>query len=304
MISKLSFFITLAKEKHFGKAATKLGITQPSLSAAIKQLEDSLGVMLIKRGTRFQELTEEGQRVLEWALRITADTRTMREEMQSLKKGLTGTLRIGTIPTAVALIPELTNSFLKAHPTIKFQIYSRNSHEIISSLERFEIDIGITYLNNDPISKLTTVPISSENYCLMTQISNKNKNTKSITWSEVSNYKLCLLTEDMQNRRILEYYFAESNVSVDPFLEANSLLILFAHIQTGKWSSILPMSLAKTLIVNKNIKAIPIKECKSLHQIGIVALERDPHTPLIATLLRESKKLSKIIGKNLNSQVN
>ena len=67
MIEKLEFFIVLSKEKHFGKAAQKIGITQPTLSAAIQSLEDNLGVLLIRRGTRYQELTVEGQRVLDWA---------------------------------------------------------------------------------------------------------------------------------------------------------------------------------------------------------------------------------------------
>ena len=74
MIDKLEFFIALAKEEHFGRAAESLGITQPTLSAGIKQLEDQLGVMLVKRGSRFQGLTPEGGQVLVWARRIVGDT--------------------------------------------------------------------------------------------------------------------------------------------------------------------------------------------------------------------------------------
>ena len=69
MIDKLEFFIALAKEEHFGRAAEQLGITQPTLSAAIKHLEEQLGVMLVKRGSRFQGLTPEGEQVLAWARR-------------------------------------------------------------------------------------------------------------------------------------------------------------------------------------------------------------------------------------------
>ena len=65
MIDKLEFFIALARQEHFGRAAEQLGITQPTLSAAIKQLEGALGVMLVKRGSRFQGLTPEGEQVLD-----------------------------------------------------------------------------------------------------------------------------------------------------------------------------------------------------------------------------------------------
>jgi DNA-binding transcriptional LysR family regulator len=68
MIDKLEMFIALAKERHFGRAAEVCGVTQPSLSSAIRQLEDQLGVQLVFRGSRFQGLTPEGQRVLDRAL--------------------------------------------------------------------------------------------------------------------------------------------------------------------------------------------------------------------------------------------
>ena len=81
MIDKLEFFIALARERHFGRAAEACGVTQPTLSAGIKQLEDTLGVMLVQRGSRFQGLTPEGEHVLDWARRIVGDTRAMRQEI-------------------------------------------------------------------------------------------------------------------------------------------------------------------------------------------------------------------------------
>ena len=62
MIDKLQFFLALTREQHFGRAAEECGITQPTLSAAIRQLENELGVMLVNRGSRYQGLTPEGQR--------------------------------------------------------------------------------------------------------------------------------------------------------------------------------------------------------------------------------------------------
>ena len=93
MLDKLEAFIALARAQHFGKAAEELGVTQPTLSAAIKQLEGELGVMLVKRGSRFQGLTDEGEQVLGWARRISGDARAMREQMRSARHGLTGRLR-------------------------------------------------------------------------------------------------------------------------------------------------------------------------------------------------------------------
>ena len=86
MIDKLEFLIALAREQHFGRAAEACGVTQPTLSAGIKQLEDALGVLLVNRGSRFQGFTPEGERVLEWARRIVGDARAMRQEIRAVRQ--------------------------------------------------------------------------------------------------------------------------------------------------------------------------------------------------------------------------
>ena len=83
MIDKLELLLALAKERHFGRAAEACGVTQPTMSTSIKQLEEILGVMLVQRGSRFQGFTPEGERVLEWARRIVGDTRAMRQEINA-----------------------------------------------------------------------------------------------------------------------------------------------------------------------------------------------------------------------------
>jgi len=86
LIDKLEFLLALAREKHFGRAAEACGVTQPTLSAGVKQLEDSFGILLVNRGSRFQDFTPEGERVLDWARRIVGDTRAMRQEVHALKQ--------------------------------------------------------------------------------------------------------------------------------------------------------------------------------------------------------------------------
>ena len=186
MIDKLEFFIALASEQHFGRAAEECGVTQPTLSAAIKQLEDQLGVMLVQRGSRFQGLTPEGQQVLEWARRIVGDARTMREEMRAARHGLSGRIRIAAIPTALAMVPRLTTPFREKHPGVTFSILSRTSIEVLSLLGNFEIDAGITYLDNEPLGRVTSVPLYAERYQLITAAGTTLSDRDKVTWAEVS----------------------------------------------------------------------------------------------------------------------
>lgn len=292
MIDKLEFFIALARAQHFGRAAEECGVTQPTLSAGIKQLEDSLGVMLVQRGSRFQGLTPEGQQVLEWARRIVGDTRAMREEMRAARHGLSGRMRIAAVPTALAMVPKLTTPFREKHPGVTFSILSRTSIEVLSLLGNFEIDAGITYLDNEPLGRVTSVPLYAERYQLITAAGNEYSDRDKVTWEEVSHLPLCLLTPDMQNRRIIDQHLTDAGVQVRPTLESNSMIVLFSHIRTGKWSSIMPLNLAETFGFAEPIRAIPIVEPDASHTVGLVVARREPHTPLVSALLDEATALA------------
>lgn len=293
MIDKLEFFLALAREQHFGRAAAECGVTQPTLSAGIKQLEDTLGVMLVRRGSRFQGLTPEGSRVLEWARRIVGDARTLREEMRAARHGLIGHVRIAAIPTALAMTPRLTTPFRQKHPGVTFSVLSRTSIEVLALLENFEIDAGITYLDNEPLGRVASVPLYSERYQLITAAGNPFSERASVTWAEAGTLPLCLLTPDMQNRRIINQHLGEAGVEARPTLESNSMIVLFSHIRTGKWASIMPLNLAETFGFAEPVRAIPIVEPDASHLVGLVAAYREPHTPLVSALLHEAVSLAR-----------
>ena len=248
MIDKLDMFIALAREQHFGRAAEACRVTQPSLSAGIKQLEDQLGVMLVYRGSRFQGLTPEGQRVLEWARQIVGDVRTMKEEMRTARQGLSGNLRLAVIPTALTLVSELTADFAQRHPNVRFTIWSRTSGEILSMLEDLQIDAGLTYLDNEPLGRVTSVPIYAERYVLVLRRDHPLADQARITWAALADLPLCLLTPDMQNRRIISEHLSAAGIDTSPQIEASSLIVLINHVLTGDWATILPMKGAETFL--------------------------------------------------------
>ncbi len=142
MFDKLEFIIALARERHFGRAAETCGVSQPTLSAGIKQLEDGFGVLLVNRGSRFGGFTPEGERVLDWARRIVGDARAMHQEIDALKRGLAGEIRIAAIPTTLAMTAMLTTPYRAKHPEVRFSIFSRNSVEVLRLLDNLEVDAG------------------------------------------------------------------------------------------------------------------------------------------------------------------
>ena len=243
MIDKLEMFIALARERHFGRAAEACGVTQPTLSSAIRQLEDQLGVQLVFRGSRFQGLTPEGDRVLDWARRIVGDMRALRDEMRSARSGLSGNLRIGVIPTAMPRIAELTGPFLKRHPNAGVSILSRSSDEIRDQIEALELDAGVTYLDSEPLGRVQVLPLYRETYCLIS----RDEDRGPVGWAEAARRPLCLLTPDMQNRRIVTRHLVEAGADAMPRVESTSMLAILSHVATGDWAAILPRSLARGL---------------------------------------------------------
>src|SRR5690606_2408292 len=173
MIDKLEMLIALARERHFGRAAETCHVTQPTLSSAIKSLEDQLGVQLVQRGARFIGLTPEGQRVLARAKSIVAEARALKSDVAVAREGLSGTLRLGVIPTALASVHDLTRPFLDSHPGVRLRILSLNSHLIVEKLSEFEIDAGLSYPSADlPAGRLpgyTPLPLYEESYALVTR---------------------------------------------------------------------------------------------------------------------------------------
>jgi len=284
MIDKLEYLIALARERNFGKAAALCGVTQPTFSAGIKQLEATLGVLLVQRKSRFIGFTAEGERVLDWARGIVADSRAMRQELRALKHGLVGNLKVAAIPTALPMVSTLTTPYRAKHPNVTFTILSRTSIEILSMLENLEVDAGLTYIDNEPLGRVRAVPVYQEQYRLLTSEQSPLGNRDRVTWAEVARIPLCLLTPDMQNRRIIDGVFRSVGAKPIPAMETNSIFNLVSHVSAGLWSAIVPRQLLRFFGVPKGTRAIELVEPTARRTIGLVMSDREPPSPLARNL--------------------
>ncbi|AVW93310.1 LysR family transcriptional regulator [Celeribacter baekdonensis] len=303
MLDKLDMFIAVAREHHFGRAAVSLGITQPTLSAGIKQLEDQLGVQLIFRGSRYGGLTPEGTRALDWARRITGDARQLREEMRSTRHGLSGQLRIAVIPTALNLAAKLADAVSRKHPKVRFVILSRPSRDILAMLENFEIDAGLSYLDNEPMGRVETEALGQERLVLVCAKTSPFAGRTEVDWADLARQnlggqKLALMTPDMQNRRIINQAFMRAGIAPEAQIESNSILALIANVVAGEWVTVLPDDIARFLAEGKGLSLVPMsgEEGQESHSVGLVVPQRAPHTPVIEALLAEARRMRAEMG--------
>ncbi len=282
---QLQYLVTLAKERHFARAAAICNVTQPTLSAGIKQLEEGFGVLIVERGRRFVGFTPEGAKILGWAQRMLADYEGLQQELGLMQAGLIGKLRIGAIPVALSALPLLTRPFSEKHPLATMTVISQTSREIQRGLDTFELDAGVTYLDNEPLSGVRTVPLYEEHYVLLVPADAPLAGRPSVAWRESAALPLCLLTPDMQNRRILDMHFRASGATVKPVFETNSVLMLLVHLRSGLLSTILPHTLVSSLAPLAGLAAVPLVEPEAKHTIGLVLAEREPLQPLARALL-------------------
>ena len=298
MISrKYLYLIALAREKHFGRAAAACHVSPSTLSAAIRDLETELGVAVVERGKQFAGLTPEGRSVVEYAQRMAASAEGLKQELATLRDGLTGRLRLGVIPTALTVVAALTASFARRHPHVTAEVLSLSTDEILARLRHFELDAGIVYVESAQIPGFDVVPIWHEHHVLLTGANGRFAGRETVKWAEAAGVPLCLLTPDMQNRKTIDAVFAKVGTGVSPILETNSIISILAHVGSGHWSSIVPRSVLETVGTPPGVIAIELVEPAVDWATGLVTLAREPQAPMVASLAAEARALAETFEK-------
>lgn len=287
-IRQLQYLVALARERHFTRAAAACNVTQPTLSGRIRQLEQELGVPIVKRGQRFQGLTEEGERVLAWAGRIVEAREGMLDEIAGMTGAAGGRLVVGVIPSALPMVPPLTEAVHALQPGAGFTILSQSSDEIRRGLEDFTVDAGVTYLQNEPLPEFLTRPLYAERYRLFLRADHPLASHDSVRWEAAAAHPLCLLTRNMQNRRIIDATFRRAGIHVTPEVESNSAVALAAHVRDRGLATVLPEHFAG-IMGSAGMRALPLTDPEVAHSVGLVTLDRDPLPRLVQALWKAAK---------------
>jgi LysR family transcriptional regulator, hydrogen peroxide-inducible genes activator len=191
----LRYFVALADTRHFGKAAERSFVSQPTLSAQIKKLETYLGVQLIERQPRKVTLTEMGARILPLARRILQES----DEIVSLARNehdpLSGKLKVGLIPTiGPYLLPLVARKLRKQLPQLKLLLYEHQTQPLLEKLRAGDIDLGILALPV-PLDGLEARPLYDESFTLAVPTSSPLAKKASVKVDDLSGESLLLLED-------------------------------------------------------------------------------------------------------------
>ena len=270
LFRQLEYFVAVARERHFARAADACYVSQPALSASIAKLERELNVTLINRGHNYEGLTPEGERLVVWAKRILAEQEAFKAEVPAVQSGITGTLRLGTEPTASTTQALPVAAFCAAHPLAKVQIDSRlSTMELSRRLREYELDAAIAHFSAEDQAGLQVVPLYEERFIVLASGDQLPPKGHSMTWADAAQLPLALLTPDMRIRQVIDKAFAECGAVVTPQVETDSVASLYAQVGVGAWASIVPHTWLRALPVVGQARAVRLVEPDTRAQVSV-----------------------------------
>jgi DNA-binding transcriptional LysR family regulator len=276
LIRQLEYLAALAQEHHFGRAASRCFVSQPALSAGIRKLERELGVTIVQRGRQFRGFTPEGQLVVGWAHRILAERDGLRADLDQMRSGLSSTLRIGTIPTAVPITTFVSGRFNLRHPRARVQVEELSSREISRRLTEFRLDVGISYLDDGTSLATESLVLYRERYFAVLPAHSPLAQQHVLSWRDAASLPLCLLTVAMRNRRIINEIFAASGAAVTPVVETDNMGSLYAHVASRQLATIASQAWLYAFGAPAGMCIRPLTGTRPPVPIGLVRIATQP----------------------------
>ena len=280
----LEYFVTLAEEKHFARAAERCNVTQPTLSAGIAGLERLLGKRLVQRDRRFIDLTPEGHAILPHVRLLIAEHEAMRQSINATGP-LRGELRLGVIPAAMPYVGGFIGALSARHPDLRVAIRQLTSATIVTGIANFELDAGLTYLDDEPVTGIQAVPLFEERFCFATHASGRLGARESVTLAEAVSEPLCLLHQGMQNRRILDRHLARMQLAAAPVATTDSYLALLSMVAHGGLCSIVTNSHANYIGAALDVRLLEISDLAERNRVALIVPDREPLSPIARAAL-------------------
>ncbi|AZF44492.1 LysR family transcriptional regulator [Pseudomonas sp. R1-43-08] len=289
-IKQLKFLIALEQTRHFGQAAARCHITQPTLSMRLRNLEDELGLELVTRGQRFEGFTEAGERVLAWARTLLAAHDGLFAEAAACRGQLVGNLRLGLVPLSgfnpISYIQGLSHTF----PELKFSLTSMSSDKIIEALGTNQLDLGVCYLDHVNSSYLDFFELGKTRVGLLYDTRHFHFEGTEMSWEDAAQLPLGMISTGMHYRKSIDLSFRSRGLAPQPILESDSTYQLFQAIHEGFCCAIMPLDSALESPI-ENLAFINLPDASVLAPLGMVMRKTEPRSAIAEKCFAEAKRL-------------
>jgi DNA-binding transcriptional LysR family regulator len=290
-LRQLRYFVAIARQRHFARAAEECGVSQPTLSAGLSALEADLGHRLVERDRRFAGLTSHGEAILPWAEQILGAVGSMASTLSASAAPLGGEFNLMAIPAAQSLTGRFGEALLRRNPGLSLSVRSATSREIDRALHAFECDAGLTYLDHEPPANTLSIALDAERYLFVTRADGIDAAVTEASWQMIASTPLCLLHQSMQFRRILDARMAALGTSIVPRAVADSYVVLLDMVRSGRFSTIIPHSYGELLQGLDWARFLPVADEGDARRIGLVVMNRSPLSAVVQAGLSAARDL-------------
>ncbi|NMX57746.1 MULTISPECIES: LysR family transcriptional regulator [unclassified Pseudomonas] len=289
-IKQLKFLIALEQTRHFGQAAARCHITQPTLSMRLRNLEDELGLELVTRGQRFEGFTQAGERVLAWARTLLAAHDGLFAEAAACRGQLVGSLRLGLVPlsgfNSISYIQGLSQTF----PELKFSLSSMSSDKIIEALGTNQLDLGVCYLDHVNPNYLEVFELGETRVGLLYDTRHFQFEGTEMSWEDAAQLPLGMISNGMHYRKSIDLSFRSRGLDPQPILESDSTYQLFQAIHEGFCCAIMPLDSGMENPI-ENLAFINLPDASVLAPLGLVMRKTEPRSAIAEKCFTHAKQM-------------
>jgi len=292
-IRQLRYFDALARCQHFGRAAEECAVSQPALSMQIRELEQFLGTELFERRPGAVILTEVGVEIAQRAAAILSATRDLIDLAQHRHKLLSGSLRLGVIPTlAPYLLPYVLPRLQREHPTLRLDLLETQTKVLLGELTRGALDVLLMALPVDN-PDLVSMHVLTDRFLLAVPADDPLPENTRVTPSDVEERKLILLEEGHCLRDQALDYCTQARSRVNASLGATSLATIMQMVASGYGVTLVPEVAIDVELRDDRVKLLRFAEPQPSRSVGLVWRRTSPRE-------LDFKSLGQMIASSLN----
>jgi DNA-binding transcriptional LysR family regulator len=291
----MRFVVTLAEESHFSRAAQRLAISQPALSAAIRQVESQLGVRIFERTTHHVALTEAGAALLPHARRMITTAHNALEDMVAAAARSTSLARLGVIPSMMAPVSQCVAELGTSLPALRISLKDGRSEELLAGLESGAFDYVIGHFGHVGAS-MTAHPIAADHMQAMMRADHPCAGQPLINWQALQGCQIVHFTGGSIGE-IATVALREAGLKRSDIYEVYHLDSLLGLVLSGLAVGLIP-TLYTRLLWHADLAFVRIDQPRFSRQISLLhrrhLADEHPAVAALATPLRAG--LAKVLG--------
>src|SRR6185295_16957737 len=270
-LTELRYIVAVAETRHFGRAAERCFVSQPSLSASVKNLEEELGIQIFERGKRGVFLSEAGEQIVAQARRALEEAERVKAVARQGRDPLKGVLRLGIIHTiAPYLLPDLVGALRRSAPEMPLDVEENTTANLDRMLKAGELEAVILALPYDGPG-IETVPLYEEKFCFVAPAKHALARRKSVAVEDLDAGELLLLPVGHCFRDQVLDACNEFSRPPEAGRQGNSLETLRSMVASGLGVSVLPATALTARYRNPYVKAIEFSSPCPVRRVALAS---------------------------------